>query len=1209
MKKWGFALLLAISMLLALGVSVSAADVGDETALRTAIANGTDVKLTAEITLTAPLTVEKSLTLDLNGKKLIYTGTAGSIITVENATLIIADSAAEAGYGGMITSNDVATSENGGGLYIGNGGTVEMQAGSISNCAATKKGGGVYVAYGGTVELTGSEIRYCKSSGNYASGGGMYIEAGGIATMSGGLIVNCTAEGSGGEVYGGGVYVASPTSSLAPDLLNGYGFQMSGGSIKDCKAKNETGRAFGGGVYIDGNASGVFKMTGGRIASCSAVGADWAFGGGVYLNGYDGKFTMSDGTITNCTVQGTSISSDTYGGGVGVSSNGVFEMTDGSIAADCTSYSGNGVDNGGLYLWEATMQAHGGAVNCAVLNREGTIETGENPSGITTFYSTVTNEQGTISGGTFERAVDNGSNNTLGSEISGGTFNGSVINRKSSKISGGTFHGTVTNEAEYGPGARIGTISGGTFDETPYGAYLVTFDARGGQPVPASQVRVNAPASEPTPKLTKDDQYFLGWYTDIECTQPYDFTKKRENYIMKDTTLYALWEGDRCTMSFDSDGGSAVEPQMALIRGYTAIEPEDPTKTGATFLGWFTEDGKHWNFTHDRVTGNITLKARWSDGGTPTPPSTVAVTGVTLDKASMTLAKGGSETLTAAVAPGNATNKTVLWSSTDASVAAVSNGSVTAAKAGMALIIARTADGNHIAVCTVTVTEDTPVESRTVRFDANGGSGSMADVSVQKGSSYPLPACRFTAPDGMEFDAWQIGGARYGVGALYPVSADTTVMALWKSSAVAPGTCTIRFDANNGTGTMDPVSVQKGSSYPLPACRFTAPDGMEFDAWQIGGARYGAGALYPVSADTTVKALWRSSAVVPGTCTVRFDANGGTGAMDAVHVQTGSSFPLPICGFTAPAGKQFAGWARSADGAVLTGSIHITADMTLYAIWEEIPAAEFVIIFDANGGTATFGSLTTVGQRLPSLPGAVRSGYRFGGWFTAKAGGSRVTTDTVFSANTTVYAHWTYLSSGGNDGSTVTPPVTEDVPNQDRSFDDVPSGSYYEGAVSWAVENRITDGTDPARFSPDSVCTRAQAVTFLYRAAGSPAPASRAMPFADVPAGSYYQDAVLWAVETGITKGTRETAFSPDAPCTRAQIVSFLYRMIQSEGGGFTGLWMFRLPFTDTPDWAYEAIAWCYQKGITAGTTATTFSPDAGCTRAQIVTFLWRCKK
>ena len=117
------------------------------------------------------------------------------------------------------------------------------------------------------------------------------------------------------------------------------------------------------------------------------------------------------------------------------------------------------------------------------------------------------------------------------------------------------------------------------------------------------------------------------------------------------------------------------------------------------------------------------------------------------------------------------------------------------------------------------------------------------------------------------------------------------------------------------------------------------------------------------------------------------------------------------------------------------------------------------------------------------------------------------------------------------------------------------------------------------------------------------------MPFADVPANSYFHDAVLWAVENGITTGTSKTAFSPDTPCTRAQIVSFLYRLVQSEGGGFTGAWMFLLPFSDTPDWAYEAVAWCYQKGITSGTTATTFSPDAPCTRAQIVTFLWRCKK
>ena len=109
-------------------------------------------------------------------------------------------------------------------------------------------------------------------------------------------------------------------------------------------------------------------------------------------------------------------------------------------------------------------------------------------------------------------------------------------------------------------------------------------------------------------------------------------------------------------------------------------------------------------------------------------------------------------------------------------------------------------------------------------------------------------------------------------------------------------------------------------------------------------------------------------------------------------------------------------------------------------------------------------------------------------------------------------------------------------------FTDVPAGSYYEDAVIWAVDKGITTGTSATTFNPNGICTRAQAVTFLWRAAGSPAAKSSAMPFADVKAGSYYYDAVLWAVENGITKGTSDTTFSPDATCTRAQIVTFLYR-------------------------------------------------------------------
>ena len=172
-------------------------------------------------------------------------------------------------------------------------------------------------------------------------------------------------------------------------------------------------------------------------------------------------------------------------------------------------------------------------------------------------------------------------------------------------------------------------------------------------------------------------------------------------------------------------------------------------------------------------------------------------------------------------------------------------------------------------------------------------------------------------------------------------------------------------------------------------------------------------------------------------------------------------------------------------------------------------------------------------------------------------------------------------------------------------FVDVATGSYYEDAVDWAVENGITKGTDDTHFSPDGICTRAQAVTFLWRTAGSPKPETRAMPFTDVPVGSYYYDAVLWAVENGITKGTSDTTFSPNMTCSRAQIVAFLWRSEKSPAAGTAN------PFADVKSTAYyaDAVLWAVKENITKGTTNTTFSPDADCTRAQIVTFLWRCKK
>ena len=171
-------------------------------------------------------------------------------------------------------------------------------------------------------------------------------------------------------------------------------------------------------------------------------------------------------------------------------------------------------------------------------------------------------------------------------------------------------------------------------------------------------------------------------------------------------------------------------------------------------------------------------------------------------------------------------------------------------------------------------------------------------------------------------------------------------------------------------------------------------------------------------------------------------------------------------------------------------------------------------------------------------------------------------------------------------------------------FTDVPAGSYYEDAVIWAVDKGITTGTSATTFNPNGICTRAQAVTFLWRAAGSPAAKSSVMPFTDVKAGSYYETAVLWAVENGITKGTSDTMFSPDATCTRAQIVTFLWRSQKSPAAGMAN------PFADVAADTYyiDAVLWAVKHNITVGTTFSIFSPDEECTRAQIVTFLYRAR-
>lgn len=365
------------------------------------------------------------------------------------------------------------------------------------------------------------------------------------------------------------------------------------------------------------------------------------------------------------------------------------------------------------------------------------------------------------------------------------------------------------------------------------------------------------------------------------------------------------------------------------------------------------------------------------------------------------------------------------------------------------------------------------------------------------------------------------------------------------------------------------------------------------------------------------------------TYTITFDANGGTlaGASSAVTGENGTLASLPA----APArdGYTFDGWFTQADGGTeVTTSMVFDSDYTIHAHWTPVTPTTYTVTVNDSYASATGAGSYAAGATVTVSAGSL-SGYRFTGWTVVSGGvtlanaNSVATTFTMPETAVTVRANWTSnggsgsggsgggggggSSSGGggggsDSGATITNPQTP-TSESPLLFTDVPQGSYYEAAVRWAVENGVTSGTSATTFSPNSACTRAQMVTFLWRAAGSPAPESHAMPFTDVTAGSYYETAVLWAVENGITSGTSATTFSPDATCTRAQTVTFLWRAQKSPAAG-TGN-----PFTDVAADTYytNAVLWAVENGVTSGTGDTTFSPNSDCTRAQIVTFLYRC--
>ena len=375
--------------------------------------------------------------------------------------------------------------------------------------------------------------------------------------------------------------------------------------------------------------------------------------------------------------------------------------------------------------------------------------------------------------------------------------------------------------------------------------------------------------------------------------------------------------------------------------------------------------------------------------------------------------------------------------------------------------------------------------------------------------------------------------------------------------------------------------------------------GYQFTDWYLDDTKYDFNAA--VTGDMTLTAQWTLDRY-----TISYNLNNGTatGNPDSYTVESDA---ITLNTPTRP-GYTFTGWS----GTGLDGENNMTVTIEKGSTGERSYTAHWR--YNGGGGSSS----------SPSYPVSVPDKTDHGSVTVSPKNASKGDTVTVTVKPDSGYVLETIsvtdkndndlkLTDKGNGKYTFTMPTSKVEIKatfmEDNSvlnfFYDVPNDAYYFEAVKWAAENGITGGVGNSLFAPNQPCTRAQIVTFLWRAAGSPV-VNYLMPFTDVDEGAYYAEAVRWAASTGIVTGLTETTFGTDSVCTRAQAAAMIYRCAQAQGKGFTGAWMFHLPFTDVLEWAYESVAWCYMNGVTTGVSETSFAPGKDCTRAQIVTFLWR---
>ena len=746
-----------------------------------------------------------------------------------------------------------------------------------------------------------------------------------------------------------------------------------------------------------------------------------------------------------------------------------------------------------------------------------------------------------------------------------------------------------------------------TITNAPAAEHTITVTTAGGGTASASSTSATA-GTEITLTATPNTGYhFKEW----QVESPAGLVITNNKFTMPDSNvaIKAIFEEDspfaptKHTVTVKTDGNGIAFASPLLAVAGTEITLTAMPKKGYHFKEWQVISGgvAIENNKFLMLDSNVEVNAVFEKDAPPAPTDpgkpSISVTGAyTYNGSEHTATVSGYNPATMDIAGNTATDagdytvrvtsKTGRWAdgSTGAVTAAWSIGKATQeAPNGLIGVAPTTEGGSDGKITGVDATMEYRAESETIYTTCTG-------IEIEN-----LPAGNYFVRYAEDHNHFASPDAEVTVGEGTPLA-----------------DCTITFNASDGSGSMDSVTVNAGTIYILPACGFTAPADQEFKAWEIGGTEYKVGDSYTVLVDTEIKALWENSVITPTTYTVTV-SNDGNGTASASHAKAAAGTEITLTA-TPQIGYHFKEWQVMSGGMTIKDNKFIMPDtnVEIKAIFEEdAPPAptEFIVTFDGNGGTPSVGSMTTTDRKLTSLPSASRSGsYSFYGWYTEKSGGTKITTDTVFHANATVYAHWTYTGGGGGGYN---PPVTyytlrfetgggSDIPSVQGTYNTYIDLTKYvptwrgHAFIGWYSERSLTNKVSGVYLTKDMTVYAGWRV--------DENPGTDVNPFTDISEKDWFYGDVMFVYENGLMLGTSKTLFSPHGTVMRGMMATILWRM---EGSPVP---KGKNSFTDVEagKWYADAITWTAENGIFAGYGKDKFGPDDPITREQLAAIFYR---